>query len=227
MRRKRKEDDNGETGRKYFPWNGDLDQVLVQCFNILAEDKKIDAKGKFASGAYKELERLMEQERPGCGVKADPNIVSRCKTLKAKFLALQELRKHSHCAKLNRVPFPSYDGLAKVFDKVRATCESAIGMEELEKGCHTIEDAPSEAIPPEATNRAKKTRRSSSQVGSEIAELKPMIQKTINSLESMVEEENIVHKQRSMLYQELRKVEGLTNEQIWLQLRALGRTVVC
>ncbi|CAN1789547.1 hypothetical protein LINPERHAP1_LOCUS18522 [Linum perenne] len=73
----------------------------------------------------------MEQERPGCEVKADPNIISRCKTLKAKFLALHELRglsgsgwddtkkmvivdetsyadyvaKHSHCAKLNRVPF--------------------------------------------------------------------------------------------------------------------------
>ncbi|CAN1148567.1 hypothetical protein LINPERHAP1_LOCUS21666 [Linum perenne] len=101
----------------------------------------------------------MEQERPGCGVKADPNIISRCKTLNEKFLALQELRglsssgwydtkkmfiigetsyadyvaKHSHCAKLNWVPFPSYDGLAKVFDKVRATGESAIGMEELRK----------------------------------------------------------------------------------------------
>ncbi|CAN1193926.1 hypothetical protein LINPERHAP2_LOCUS42265 [Linum perenne] len=84
---------------------------------------------------------------------------------KGKFLALQELRglsgsgwddtkkmvivdensyadyvaKHSHCAKLNRVPFPSYDGLAKVFDKVRATGESAIRIEELEKGCPTIE----------------------------------------------------------------------------------------
>ncbi|CAN1148475.1 hypothetical protein LINPERHAP2_LOCUS16495 [Linum perenne] len=107
----------------------------------------------------------MEQERPGCGVKADPNIISRCKTLRTKFLVLQELRglsgsgwddtkkmviveetsyvdyvaKHSHCAKLNRVPFPSSDGLAKVFDKVRANGESDIGMDELEKGCRTIE----------------------------------------------------------------------------------------
>ncbi|CAN1172013.1 hypothetical protein LINPERHAP2_LOCUS29929 [Linum perenne] len=299
MRRKGKEDDNGEIGRKYFPWNYDLDQVLVQCINILAEDKKIDAKEKFTSGAYKELERLMEQERPRCGLKADPNIISRCKTLKAKFLALQELRgfsgwddtkkmvildetsyadyvaKHSHCAKLNRVPFPSYDGLAKVFDKVRATGESAIGMEELENGCPIIEvqknlvlgwknthfgddesslstpmdkrareqstpptpttddqsnppssvdkDTPSEAIPPEATNRAKKTRHLSSQVGSEIAELKPMILKKINSLESMVEEANTVHKQRSMLYQELRKVEGLTDKQIWAATVSLGK----
>ncbi|CAN1130324.1 hypothetical protein LINPERPRIM_LOCUS13152 [Linum perenne] len=243
----------------------------------------------------------MEQERPGCGVKADQNIISRCKKLNEKFLALQELRglsgsgwddtkkmvildetsyadyvaKHSHCAKLNRVPFPSYDGLAKVFDKVRATGESAIGMEELEKGCPTIEvqknlvlgwknthfgydesspptpmdkrareqstpptpttddqsnprtpvdkDAPSDAIPPDATNRAKKTHRSSSQVGSEIAELKPMILKTINSLESMVEEANTVHKQRSMLYQELRKVAGLTDKHIWAATVSLGK----
>ncbi|CAN1148839.1 hypothetical protein LINPERHAP2_LOCUS16711 [Linum perenne] len=35
---------------------------------------------------------MMENESPGCGVKADPNIVSQVKTLKAKFLAMQELR---------------------------------------------------------------------------------------------------------------------------------------
>ncbi|CAN1133366.1 hypothetical protein LINPERHAP2_LOCUS7609 [Linum perenne] len=34
----------------------------------------------------------MLEENTNCGVKANPNIVSRCKTLKAKFLALQELR---------------------------------------------------------------------------------------------------------------------------------------
>ncbi|CAN1121058.1 hypothetical protein LINPERHAP2_LOCUS553 [Linum perenne] len=35
---------------------------------------------------------MMEHEKSGCGVKADPNIISRVKTLKAKFLAMQELR---------------------------------------------------------------------------------------------------------------------------------------
>ncbi|CAN1179064.1 hypothetical protein LINPERHAP2_LOCUS33983 [Linum perenne] len=35
---------------------------------------------------------MLEHDSPGCGVKADPNIVSRVKLLKAKFLAVQELR---------------------------------------------------------------------------------------------------------------------------------------
>ncbi|CAN1177747.1 hypothetical protein LINPERHAP2_LOCUS33284 [Linum perenne] len=58
----------------------------------LVVDKKIDPKGKFNPGAYDELERMMLVDKPGCGIKADPNIISRVKTLKAKFLALQELR---------------------------------------------------------------------------------------------------------------------------------------
>ncbi|CAN1159452.1 hypothetical protein LINPERHAP2_LOCUS22720 [Linum perenne] len=82
----------GEGGRSYFPWNDELDQLLVQCIQVIAEDKKVDAKGKFANGAYLLLERRMLEKKPNCGVKASPNIISRCKTLKAKFLAIQELR---------------------------------------------------------------------------------------------------------------------------------------
>ncbi|CAN0906782.1 hypothetical protein LINGRAHAP2_LOCUS24440 [Linum grandiflorum] len=35
---------------------------------------------------------MIERAKPGCGVKTDPNIMSRVKTLKQKFLAVQELR---------------------------------------------------------------------------------------------------------------------------------------
>ncbi|CAN1161839.1 hypothetical protein LINPERHAP2_LOCUS24155 [Linum perenne] len=76
----------------YFPWNDELDQLLVKSILAIADDKKVDEKGKFANGAHTLLERLMLNEKPNCGVKATPNIVSRCKTLKAKFLAVQELR---------------------------------------------------------------------------------------------------------------------------------------
>ncbi|CAN1825293.1 hypothetical protein LINPERHAP1_LOCUS35955, partial [Linum perenne] len=143
----------------------DLDQLLVKSILAIADDKKVDEKGKFANGAHTLLERLMLHEKPNCGVKASPNIVSRCKTLKAKFLAVQELRglsgagwddvkkavdiddtsyaeyveKHPHCAKLNRVPFPCYDGLEKVFGKIRATGKSAIGIEELDQPVPNIE----------------------------------------------------------------------------------------
>ncbi|CAN1156417.1 hypothetical protein LINPERHAP2_LOCUS20930 [Linum perenne] len=89
---------------------------------------------------------MLEHDSLGCGVKADPNIVSREKLLKAKFLAKQKLHglsgprwddeqnmvdveyssydkyvaSHPHYAKLNRVPFPCYDGLVYVFGKVCA-----------------------------------------------------------------------------------------------------------
>ncbi|CAN1161837.1 hypothetical protein LINPERHAP2_LOCUS24155 [Linum perenne] len=149
----------------YFPWNDELDQLLVKSILAIADDKKVDEKGKFANGAHTLLERLMLNEKPNCGVKATPNIVSRCKTLKAKFLAVQELRglsgagwddvkkavdiddtsyaeyveKHPHCAKLNRVHFPCYDGLEKVFGKIRAIGKSAIRLEELDRPVPNIE----------------------------------------------------------------------------------------
>ncbi|CAN0899869.1 hypothetical protein LINGRAHAP2_LOCUS20520 [Linum grandiflorum] len=58
----------------------------------MVEQRKVDEKGKFVAGAYKEIECIMKEAKSGCGVKWDPNIVSRCKTLKSKFLAIQELR---------------------------------------------------------------------------------------------------------------------------------------
>ncbi|CAN1141535.1 hypothetical protein LINPERHAP2_LOCUS12556 [Linum perenne] len=87
MPRKRKDEDTGEVKRKYFPWTNELDQILITNMNTLVVDKKIDRKCKFNLGAYEELERLMLVEK----IKADPNIISWVKTLKAKFLAIQEL----------------------------------------------------------------------------------------------------------------------------------------
>ncbi|CAN1346641.1 hypothetical protein LINPERPRIM_LOCUS40816, partial [Linum perenne] len=49
------------------------------------------------------------------------------------------VEKHPHCAKLNRVPFPCYDGLEKVFGKICATGKSAIGNEELDQPVPNIE----------------------------------------------------------------------------------------
>ncbi|CAN1153991.1 hypothetical protein LINPERHAP2_LOCUS19746 [Linum perenne] len=106
-------------------------------------------------------------DKPRCGIKADPNLISRVKTVKAKFLALQELRglsgagwddcakqvdmddivyaeyeaNHTHCAKLNRVPFPLYDTLDFVYGKGRATGKTAVGLEELNQSCPPIDDS--------------------------------------------------------------------------------------
>ncbi|CAN0880478.1 hypothetical protein LINGRAHAP2_LOCUS13674 [Linum grandiflorum] len=299
MARKRKDEVDCEPGRKYFPWTDELDKVLVKCIISLVENKKIDAKGKFLLGAYKELERLMEEKKPGCGVKADPNIISRCKTLKKKFLAIQELRalsgsrwddmnkmviiehqvyadyveKHGHCAKLNRVAFPCYDSLAVVFGNVRAPGGGVVGLEELDQACPKI-DVPKKLMlgwknsdngvhvdqtdtsdqqndehgrkneaekdnnlndqtefvvpdeehnPPtpsekgcqsEASSRPKRVRRSSNEFVNETCELKLMIKETINTLRSMLEESDTLHKQKNMLYEEIGKIEGLTEDQV-------------
>ncbi|CAN1138321.1 hypothetical protein LINPERHAP2_LOCUS10599 [Linum perenne] len=295
MARKRKDEEVGDSGRKYFAWNDELDKILVKNMTTLVNDKKMDSKGKFLPGAYKELERLMEVYKPGCGVKADPNIISRCKTLKAKFLAVHELRglsgaswddtvkmvdiehtvyndyveKHPHCAKLNRVPFPCYDALAFVFGKALANGKRAVELKELNHGSPPIEvpktlllgwvnsdqgnaqtetnkkqneeqgteqtesptpdeehmsvTPPEKGTQSEATSRPKKMRCSNDEGGSEIAELKPMIEKTVTYLQSMLGESNTVHKQRSMLYEEVGKIEGLTQDQVMDATISLGK----
>ncbi|CAN1136005.1 hypothetical protein LINPERPRIM_LOCUS20837 [Linum perenne] len=149
----------------YFHWNDKLDQLLIKSLRTLVDEKMIDPEGKFIDGAYLVLKQMLEHDSPGCGVKDDPNIISRVNTLKAIFLAMQELRglsgagwddeqkmvvtedstydeyvaSHPHCAKMNRVPFPFYDGLAYVFGKVHATRKGAVGPKELEKGFPPIE----------------------------------------------------------------------------------------
>ncbi|CAN0926425.1 hypothetical protein LINGRAHAP2_LOCUS35336, partial [Linum grandiflorum] len=92
MGRKRKDVESTEEGRKNFTWNQELDQLLVRFMIKMVEQRKVDDKGNFVAGAYKEIELMMEDAKPGCGVKWDPNILSRCMTLKNKFLAIQELR---------------------------------------------------------------------------------------------------------------------------------------
>ncbi|CAN0888207.1 hypothetical protein LINGRAHAP2_LOCUS15791, partial [Linum grandiflorum] len=165
MVRKHKDEGNVEPARQYFTWTDELDKILVKCLISLAELKKVDERGKFNAGAYKDLERMMEEAKPGCGVKSDPNIMSRCKLLKQRFLALRELKglsgarwddnhkmvviedsvyadyvtSHVNCAKLNRVPFPYYDGLEFVFGKVCATGTKVVGLEELDKPSPQIE----------------------------------------------------------------------------------------
>ncbi|CAN1121795.1 Uncharacterized protein At2g29880 [Linum perenne] len=284
MSRKRKDDDNGDARRKYFPWTDELDQILVRNMHTLVVDKKIDPKGKFSPGAYDELERMMLVDKPGCGIKADPNIISRVKTLKAKFLALQELRglsgagwddcakqvdmddnvyaeyvsNHTHCAKLNRVPFPLYDALAVVYGKGPATGKTAVGLEELNQSCppidvsenlmlnwidteevndqaqggdeenhpndrttpppmaeeHTSAVPNEKTTPSEASSQPKRMRRSKATSGGEVAELKPILEDAVSSLKSMMVESDVVHTQRNMLFEELKKIEGLTMAQV-------------
>ncbi|CAN1177742.1 hypothetical protein LINPERHAP2_LOCUS33284 [Linum perenne] len=230
-------------------------------------------------------------DKPGCGIKADPNIISRVKTLKAKFLALQELRglsgagwddgakqvdiddtvyaeyvaNHTHCAKLNRVPFPLYDALAFVYGKGRATGKTAIGLEELNEACPRLDDPlmlnwidtedvndqarggdeenqPNDQTTPppmpeehtstfpnqkttqsEASSQPKRMRRSTVSSGGEVAELKPILEDAVSSLKSMIVESDVVKNQRNRLFEELKKIDGLTMEQVMDATLSFGK----
>ncbi|CAL1401821.1 unnamed protein product [Linum trigynum] len=100
--------------------------------------------GSFKNGTFSELQYMMEERAPGCGVRVEPHIRSRHKLLKKDFHAVHLLRNQSgcgwdnvtktptldddvfenivkvfpNCKKLNRKPFPFYDELLKVFGKV-------------------------------------------------------------------------------------------------------------
>ncbi|CAN1169920.1 hypothetical protein LINPERHAP2_LOCUS28679 [Linum perenne] len=264
MGRKKTADEtgDGEGGRSYFPWNDELDQLLMKCILTIADDKKVDAKGKFANGAYVLLERLMLTEKPNCGVKAIPNIVSRCWDDVKKAVDIEDtsyaeyVENHSHCAKLNRVPFPCYDGLEKVFGKGRATGKGAVGPEDLEQVCPNIDvpnrlllqwnaprDGDNQPSPTEEqhhdnpenptteetpnphthserathsarTSARKRVRRSKNDDDDDIAELKPAIAETMASLKEMLGEAGDAKRQRSMLYTELEKIDGLSMDQV-------------
>ena len=45
----------------------------------------------FRSGYLGQLEKIIEQKIPNCGLKADPHILSRVKTLKKQTLAISDM----------------------------------------------------------------------------------------------------------------------------------------
>ncbi|CAN1140571.1 hypothetical protein LINPERHAP2_LOCUS11947 [Linum perenne] len=169
----------------------------------------------------------MLHEKPNCGVKASPNIVSRCKTLKAKFLAVQELRGLSGAG---------WDDVKKAVD-----IEDTSYAEYVEEQAHNDDrvggdDEPNPPTPSDkatqpkanqssASSRRKRTRQSSNDDDSDIAELKPVIMKIAASLESMIGEADTMSKRRTTLHSELGKIEGLTREQVFDATLALGRDV--
>ncbi|CAN1145784.1 hypothetical protein LINPERHAP2_LOCUS14881 [Linum perenne] len=267
MSRKRKDDDAGESKRKYFPWTDELDQMLVRNMNTLVVNKKIDLKGKFNPGANEELERMMLVGKPTCGIKADPNIISLVKTLKSKFLAIHELRGLSGAGwddACKRVDID--DTVYAEYVQVRATGKGAIGLEELNQVCPPIEEPqqfmfdwispeecnvehetvnegdnpndqsspPTAATEPtprpptdkatqsEASSQPKRMRRSRSTNGSELLELKPILEDAVGSLRSMLVETDTVHEHRNKVYEELQKIDGLTAEQVMDATVSLG-----
>ncbi|CAN0888323.1 hypothetical protein LINGRAHAP2_LOCUS15824 [Linum grandiflorum] len=214
---KKKDENNEEKERPYFSWNDELDQILVNSMMMLVESRKIDSKGKFVAGSYLLLEDMIERAKPGCGVKADPNIMSRVKTLKQKFLAVQELRglsgagwdetlkmvilddhvfaeyvqNHKHCAKLNKNEEAEF---VAVDDDVPPTTPT------------------DKAQQSDATSRPKKVRRTtkSAPATDEGDELKPILKAAVNNLQSMTGQSEQTNNLKDNLFAQVEKVEGIS-----------------
>ncbi|CAI0404917.1 unnamed protein product [Linum tenue] len=76
-----------------FMWTEALNSLLIQCMVELMQWHQVHH-GSFKNGSFDELERMIEEKAPGCGVKVHPN-----------------------CKNLNKKLFPHYDELLKVFGK--------------------------------------------------------------------------------------------------------------
>ncbi|CAN1164752.1 hypothetical protein LINPERHAP2_LOCUS25751 [Linum perenne] len=136
------------------------------------------------------------------------------------------LEKRTHCAKLNRVFLPLYDGLTFLFGKGRATGKGVVGVEDLNQACPLIEDHQRMMLdwnnqsecgdeennhndqtthPPmdeehtptfshekttqsEASSQPKRMCRSKTTSGSEVSDLKPILEDAASSLKSMLVE---------------------------------------
>ncbi|CAI0539920.1 unnamed protein product [Linum tenue] len=124
----------------YFSWTETLDAILIQCMLELVEKHQVD-NGNFKNGEFTELENMMHQKVPRCGVKVDPNIRSRHRKLKRDFSVVHLLRSkggngwdeltltpmveddvfddlmkvHPNIKNLNKKPFPHYYELLKIF----------------------------------------------------------------------------------------------------------------
>ncbi|CAI0430619.1 unnamed protein product [Linum tenue] len=137
------EDEDGKPGRKNFNWTDSLDAILISCMMDLVHKHQVQ-NGSFKNGAFNELESLMQQRAPGCGVQLEPHIRSRHKKLKSYFNAVHLLRNqsgsgwdeitctasmetgafedlikvvHPNCKNWNNKPFPNYYELEAVFGK--------------------------------------------------------------------------------------------------------------
>ncbi|CAN1247860.1 hypothetical protein LINPERPRIM_LOCUS6517, partial [Linum perenne] len=83
-----------ERARDYKVWTKEEDKVFIYNLQKLAREKYIE-NGSFHPGGYKELERLMNIDVPGCNIKVDPHIKSRFHWWKYKFVAQNYLRNSS------------------------------------------------------------------------------------------------------------------------------------
>ncbi|PON78101.1 hypothetical protein TorRG33x02_239380 [Trema orientale] len=138
-------------------WTTDENNKLIEALLEIHNEGKFKAEGNFKACHLTVIERYLEIHLPGCGLKAEPHIESRMKTLKAQFYIVHEmltglncsgfgcdadrklmyaeklvwdayLQSHKEATPFKHKAFPYYEDLCLVFGKDRATGNDAEGL---------------------------------------------------------------------------------------------------
>ncbi|XP_028795002.1 uncharacterized protein At2g29880-like [Neltuma alba] len=81
--------DNGK-GSKHV-WTTQEDNMLVECLVQLKTNGKFVADTGFSVGYLKRLEDMLEVKLPSCGLKANPHIMSRLRTIKKQWQIVHDM----------------------------------------------------------------------------------------------------------------------------------------
>ena len=72
-------------------WTMEEDRALIECLQEIAIDPRYKQDSTWKNGYLIRVEELINQKLPLRGIKADPHIDSRWKTLKGKYYAIAEI----------------------------------------------------------------------------------------------------------------------------------------
>ncbi|KAF7844026.1 putative myb/SANT-like domain-containing protein [Senna tora] len=154
------EADNVDNRSSKHNWSAEEDAALVACLVSMKHDQNHMQGSKFTSGHLGELEKMMQRKLPGCGLKGNPHIQSRIKTLKSNWTTVHDMvygtntsgfgwdedrqmvvadkdvwdayiKSHSDASRFRYKPFPHLIDLTKVWGKDRATGGDARDAEEI------------------------------------------------------------------------------------------------
>ncbi|CAN1178660.1 hypothetical protein LINPERPRIM_LOCUS37052, partial [Linum perenne] len=89
----KKEDVGAAEPREYKAWTKE-DKQLIMGVVKMVDDRQLE-NGNFKAGGYKDLERWLHTQIPGCKLKEDPHIKSRHRYFKEKFCAQLELKNYA------------------------------------------------------------------------------------------------------------------------------------
>ncbi|CAI0381003.1 unnamed protein product [Linum tenue] len=249
-RKQRDEDMDGACPKTYTYWKEEIDKSFAECILELVEKGQI-VDGNCKNGAYKQLEKLLQERVPGCRVKAYPNIEGSCHFL---CIYIADLQKHTSCKGLNKKRFPVYDDLAAVFCKGRASGEhgvdtnvvDAIDLEDEETAPVENEEMDDVLMEEIQAEMAAQNNQSASVTAStdgapikkrkkgktvdehlansieEMRELRPLIKQSVDTIARALEESDDLISKRSNLLRKLEELGGLTTTDIITALRKLS-----